>query len=129
MNELDRAVEAFVAIRDRRDADAKAAKERKADFDGKLDELAAYIGKQMGDGVDSIKTKHGTAFRATKDFTSVTDFTKVIAHVKLTDDFQLFNKSVSKTAVKEYMEEHSGIAPPGIEYGTKVEIQVRRPIK
>ena len=79
--------------------------------------------------VDSVKTEAGTAFFATKDFVSVEDWNATLAWVRETDTLELFNKAVNKTVVKEYMKDHEGQLPPGLAYGTQIEIQVRRPTK
>jgi len=126
--ELDKAIEKYIEKRDELDAKRKEFKEFEKHFKGKLDELAMYIGSVMGD-VESVKTKHGTAFRATKDFASVQDSEKFFGYILESGDINLLNKAANKTGVKEYMEEHEGITPPGIEYGTKIEIQIRRPSK
>ena len=126
--ELEKAIEVYVAKRDELDAKRKEFKDYEKHFKSKLEELAAHIGAVMGD-VESVKTAAGTAFRATKDFASVQDSEKFFEYVLESGDVNLLNKAANKTGVKEYMEEHKGIAPPGIEYGTKVEIQVRRPSK
>ena len=128
-NDLDRAVEAYVRLRDELDGHRKTFKDQEKAYKEKLDQLADFIGRELTDGVESIKTSHGTAFWATKDFVSVQDAEAFFNFILETGDTQLLNKSANKTAAKEYMDEHNGIAPPGLEYSTSREIQIRRPRK
>jgi hypothetical protein len=126
--QLEEAIKIYVAKRDELDAKRKEFKEFESHFKSKLDDLALFIGNVMGDA-ESVKTAAGTAFRATKDFASVQDSEQFFSYILQSGDVNLLNKAANKTGVKEYMDEHEGIAPPGIEYGTKVEIQIRRPSK
>jgi len=100
-------------------------KARKAD----MQKLADALQKLMDDagGIESLRTDAGTAFRATKDFISVENWNEVLEYVKESGDLAIFNKSVSKAVIKEYMGDHDGMTPPGLVYGTSTEIQVRRP--
>jgi len=128
MDNVERAISAYIKIRDDLDAKRKAFKEVESAAKAKLDEISGYIGKHIG-SAESVKTAHGTAFRAKKDFTAVEDWESAIKFIVDTDNVQMLNKSVSKAAVKEYMAEHSGATPPGIKYSSLIEIQVRRPTK
>ena len=124
-------VTAYVAMRDDLAAKKKVfdefAKGRKADMQKIADALQKLM--DAAGGIESLRTDAGTAFRATKDFVSVEDWNQTLQWVRDTDTLELFNKAVNKTVVKEYMSEHDGATPPGLAYGTSIEIQVRRPTK
>jgi hypothetical protein len=127
-HKADKLVTAYVAMRDDLSAQEKTFKEFKAGRKADMLKIADALQKIMdADGIESLKTTAGTAFRATKDFVGVDNWAEVLAFVKETDTFELFNKAVNKAVVKEYMGDHEGMTPPGVNYGTKIEIQIRRP--
>ena len=89
--------------------------------------LEAYI-KQRADeqGVDSFKTKVGTAFLTTVDFAQVADWDATLEFIKDNEAYDLLEKRVSKRAVRGYIEEQKEV-PAGINYGTRIDVNVRRP--
>jgi len=125
--EVGRLIKAYVSCRDAlndRRRDFKVIEDKyKSDmevFANKLMELA----KEMG--VDSFKSEYGTAFKKVTDYVSVADWDLFSKFVIDNDMTQMLPKNANKTAVKEYMTENNNQLPPGIEYGSKVEMQVRR---
>jgi len=79
-------------------------------------------------GVTSFRHKeHGTAFEKEVDWITVQDWAAFRDWVIENDMLQMFSKAVNKTAVKEYMKANNNALPPGLSYGKKVEVQVRRP--
>ena len=146
-------VSVYVKMRDDLGEKEKQFKEFKSKRQAEMLQIANAIQKIMDESgdIESLKTVAGTAFRATKDFASVTDWNAVLTSVvsQIIREVQadenhgvsldhvvssvldsgtmaLFNKAVNKTVVKDYMNDHGGETPPGVTYGTKVEIQIRR---
>lgn len=129
-HKADRLVAVYVKMRDDLSAQEKKFKDFKAGRKDEMQKVADALQKIMDDtGQESMKTTAGTAFKATKDFISVEDWNQVLGYVEETGDLAIFNKSVNKTVIKEYMGDHDGITPPGLAYGMKTEIQIRRPTK
>lgn len=146
-------ITAYVAMRDDLAVQKKVfdtfAKTRKEDMLKIADALQKLM--DASGGVESLRTDAGTAFKATKDFISVGDWNQFLEatvrssladykEVSVTIDelvqsildsgvFSFFNKAVNKAVTKEYMDDHDGMTPPGLIYGTKVEIQIRKPTK
>ena len=90
--------------------------------------LEAYIKEQADEqGVDSFKTGNGTAFLTTTDFAQVADWDAVLEFIKDNDAFDLLEKRVSKTAVRGYIEADKSV-PSGINYGTRIDVNVRKPV-
>jgi hypothetical protein len=50
----------------------------------------------------------------------------VVKFVKENDAYDMLTKGVSKVAIREYMNETKEL-PPGVNFGTKIEVQVRKP--
>ena len=123
---IDAIVAAYVQTRDDIDARKKA-------LDLELEELKAlqerresYIKGEMDRlGVESFKTAHGTAFVTWKDSATVKDRESFFAWVKENDAFEFFESRVSKTAVKQRLEDGSP-PPPGVDYVKIKDVQVRR---
>lgn len=133
------------AYRNIRDAKTKLTRDYK-DKCGELDEQAQALLKEIRRmldelGVESIKTKFGTAFKTTKDFVNVAeieDFRKFLC-MQATDGnadaaekllevfpFQFFTKAISKEAVKQFMKDGDGATPDGVKYDEQIEIQIRK---
>ena len=123
----DKLVESYIAIRDRIAA-------RKAAFDaedGKDKELLRKIElvlmqRMDQDKEESFKTAAGTAFIQVNDFAGVADWDALKDFVLANEAFDFLEKRVAKTAVREYVKANNQL-PPGVNYGTKREVMVRRP--
>jgi len=126
MISIDELVGAYIVTRDDIDARKKA-------LDLELEELKAlqerresYIKGELDRlGVESFKTAHGTAFVTWKDSATVKDRESFFAWVKENDAFEFFESRVSKTAVKQRLEDGSP-PPPGVDYTKVKDVQVRR---
>lgn len=124
---VDKLVGAYVKCRDglaviRADWKTEEARHKAAleVFANKIMELAD------AQGVESFKTKHGTAFKKKKDFIQVKDWPTALEFMVKKDLTHLLTKSVAKAAAKEYMAENDNTLPPGLEYGYITEINIRR---
>lgn len=78
-------------------------------------------------GVESLKTEFGTASKATTSFVTVEDWDKAVEFIRENEMWQMLNKSVKKSEVTSYMDDHNGATPPGLKFGQKVSIQIRAP--
>lgn len=122
-NNVDDLVAMFVKIRDKR-SDLKKEMDR---FKGQMDILGARI-EEIADvqGVTSFATPHGTAFKSTKTWVKVDNWDLALDFILAGDLKHLLTKSVKKASAVEYMAENNNTLPPGLSYGEKVEISVRR---
>ena len=94
-----------------------------------LSKISMWL-RDKGDelGIDSFKSQYGTAYRSVKVSYRMGDWNQFIQWVKANDAFQCLEKRVAKNATKE-IHDDTGEVPPGIEYVTEVEFDVRAPIK
>jgi hypothetical protein len=98
-----------------------------AEIKAKMEKLEAWIKEQAdAQGVTSFKTTAGTAFLTTTDFASVADWDALLGFVRENEAFDMFEKRVSKLAVRSYIEQTKAV-PPGVNYGTKLEVNIRKP--
>jgi hypothetical protein len=123
---VEQVVETYLKLRRKKEAVENETKDRVADIKAKMTMLESWLMQKAGeDGVTSFKTTAGTAFVTTTDFANVADWDAVLAFIKENDAFDMLEKRVSKTAVRAHMDE-TGDVPPGITYGSKIGINVRK---
>jgi hypothetical protein len=119
-------VQAYLQLRNKKDAIKGEAEQKTKLIDAALDKLETAMQKQMEAlGVNSLKSEHGTVFVTTTDYASVADWDAVLDFIQK-GHFNLLNKAVNKIAVREYIEQTKTV-PPGVNYGTKVGLNVRKP--
>lgn len=124
---IDRTVKAYVALRDEKGRIKKAAEDKIAEIDQKLDKLAEVLKHHMDEaGLESVRAPSGTAFKTYKEYVNVESWDSLLDWVIKEQAYHFFVRNVSKAAVKDFMEEN-GTLPPGVRYERELEIQVRRP--
>lgn len=124
---IDDAIAAYIKLRDKKAQIKAEADKQMAEVTVKLDKLENWMKEQAdAQGVTSFKTKHGTAFLTTVDFATVADWDVMLNFVKQNDAYDMFEKRVSKTAVRGYIDQMKAV-PPGVNYGTRIEVNVRKP--
>ncbi len=124
---VDAAIGAYMALRKQKEQAEAAVKTQVDDIKAKMAKLEAWIKIQADtQGVTSFKTNHGTAFLTTTDYANVADWDAVLTHIRETGAYDMLEKRISKMAVRGYIEENK-IVPPGVNYGTKLELNIRKP--
>jgi hypothetical protein len=124
---IDDVIRTYVKLRDQKAAVEGEVKERVDQIKGKMAKLEAYLKEQMdAQGLTQFKSDHGTAFLTTTDFANVANWDEVLQFIKDTESYDMLEKRISKTAVRGYMDQHKKV-PPGITYGTKLDVNIRKP--
>jgi len=124
---VDQVVAGYITLRQRKQAVEREAEEKVNDIKAKMSKMEAWLLEQANvQGVTSFKTNHGTAFVTTTDFANVADWDAVLTYIKDNEAFDLLERRVSKSAVRGYIEAR-GAVPSGVNYGTKLEVNVRKP--
>ena len=127
MPTVDEVVSTYVKLRDKKEALEAAAKEKTKGIAAQLDKMEAWLIEQaQAQGVTSFKTAHGTAFLATTDFASVGNWDEVPKFIREHETYEMLERRVSKKAVRSYIDEYKAV-PNGVNYGTQLNVQVRRP--
>jgi hypothetical protein len=129
---MDQLTAKYVELRDRR----KALKKDYEASDGELKLMMEKIEERLREMLDaqgqtSAKTPSGTAFKTYKEFAQVADWQAIIAFVKENDAFDMFEKRISKTAVRDRMEadkdgNYLNAPPPGVNFSRQEVVQIRR---
>lgn len=124
---VEQVVGTYMKLRRKKEALENQVKEDLADIKAKMTKLESWLMQKADeDGVTSFKTAAGTAFVTTTDFANVADWDAVLTFIREQEAFDMLEKRVSKTAVRAYMDE-TGEVPPGITYGSKLGINIRKP--
>jgi len=124
--QIDQILERYVALRDRK-------KEMKDEYDSKveavdqaLEKLENFLLKTMADqGVDSVKTSHGTAYISLKTSATVADRDAFMDYIRTNEEWAMLDVKVNKTAVKEYRDATDTL-PPGVNWSETRAVNVRR---
>lgn len=126
---VDSVIKTYMKLRSEKEAIEAEVKDQVSGIKEKMAKLEAWLkAKADADGVTSFKTEHGTAFLTTTDFANVADWDAVLNFIRTEEAYDLLEKRVSKAAVRGYIESMKEV-PAGINYGTKLDVNVRRPTK
>lgn len=105
----------------------------KAKFDAKVSKIdsvldrieAAILNEFTESGVESCRTKAGTAYKQTRTSAGVADWESVLVFIRENDLWHMLERRVNKSAVEQFKEAHEEL-PPGINWREEVVINVRR---
>ena len=124
---VDKVVAKYIGYRNEKESLESDTKAKVKIIKENMAKLEAWLKEKADkDGVDSFKTSSGTAFLTTTDFARVEDWDATLGFIKDNDAYDLLEKRVSKTAVRGYMEANKAV-PSGINYGTRIDVNVRKP--
>jgi hypothetical protein len=125
---LARVVQAYTAIRD-----ARAVKRRAWEAEDVALEQDQQVLKVLmldllnQNGAKSITTAHGTVYRSERIKPSAADWGAIWRWAQDNDGFEIVEKRLKATFIKQYMDEHDGALPPGVNVHREFEVSVRRP--
>ncbi len=120
-------IRTYMKLRDQKAAIENEAKERMAGLKAKMEKLEAFLKTQMdAQGLTSFKSDYGTAFLTTTDYANVADWDAVLDFIRSNEAYDMLEKRISKIAVRGYIEQTKAV-PPGVNYGTKLEVNIRKP--
>lgn len=126
---IDRVIEAHQAIKAARQARKQQWEVEDAALETDQNKLRAVLLNYMNTtGAKNIATAHGTAYRMQKIKPSAADWGAIWDWMKEDGDrFEIMERRLKSGFVKQYMEEHEGQLPPGVNVHTEFEVAVRRP--
>lgn len=123
---MEELVEKYIRLRDAK-AQLKAEYAQKAaKLDDILDRIESVLLQQFSEfGMESVRTKAGTAYKSTRVSATVADWDSVLAFIKKNDLWQMLEHRVSKQAVEQF-KEVNGDLPPGVNWREEVVVNIRR---
>ena len=122
----------YIELRERKAKIRKEAEEAEAALDVIQDAVGDKIREIMHEqGVTSVKTAHGTAYIAYRESATVADWDVLLGFIKKSEAWDLLERRVSKSAVKDRMEEdrngqYQHEPPPGVNFVRIEGVNVRR---
>ena len=127
MQDMKTAIRLYRVLQGKVEEIEAAAQAQVAELKTKMQTIETWIAqKSQEEGVDSFRTECGTAFFQVSDYCSVADWDSTFAWVRSNNRWDVLTKGVNKTAIREIIKE-SGDVPPGLNYGTKRVLHVRKP--
>lgn len=126
--DTEKLVSAFIRLRDAKAELVRAHDEKVKEFDSKLDKIKSALLQVTNDtGTESLKTKSGTVIRSVKTrywATSWDEFKGFLSDLGL-DGYDLVEKRVNQSAMRQFLEENPDHKPP-INVSSEYTITVRR---
>lgn len=123
---LDALVEKYILLRDKKAELKKAYTEKAARFDNLMTKLEAVMLQMFeAQGIESVKTPSGTAYKTPRTTVGVADWDMVLEFVKEHEYWSMLERRVSKAAVEQWQTEY-GDLPPGLNIRQEVVVNVRR---
>jgi hypothetical protein len=126
MTKISEAVAKYMELRQIKDSIDEEYKEKLGKVRKAMDMLESHFLKYFDStGQTQIKTSDATVFVKTNDYAQVADWDAVLEFVRENDAYEFLEKRVSKTAVRDYIDDKKEV-PPGINYGSKLSVNVRK---
>jgi hypothetical protein len=123
---MDALAERYIQLRDWKQETDRAHKAEMARADQVLNKMEARMLQMMqAQGVESVRTPHGTAYQSTKMYVGVADWDIALDFIRKNELWNMLEKRVSKTAVDQYKEVHDDV-PPGLNIRQELTVNFRR---
>lgn len=125
--EVNKLVETYIKFRTAKSAKKKEWDAEESQFNQIMSHCEAMMLKRADEqGVDGFKTPMGTTYTAETSKISIADDAAFFDFVKELGDLDFFERRVSSTHVADYMREHEGVAPPGLNIHRERVMRVRK---
>lgn len=123
---MDQIVRLYIAQRDYKEELEKEHKARTAAFEAFNNAAESRIRTHLREqGVESIRTDYGTAFKKHATSATVADRQALLDYALANSALALLDIRAAKAAVKEHVELHNE-PPPGVNWRVEEVVQVRR---
>lgn len=123
---FEQIVEMYIRLRDKKKEKDDAHKAAMETINDALKSAeATLLAAFQANGMESVNTKFGTAYKSVRSSAKVEDWDRTLAFILSGGHFEMLEKRVAKTAVEAYRDEHN-ILPPGIGWSEELTVNVRR---
>jgi hypothetical protein len=124
---LDKLAAIYIRIRDAKDNLTETYKTKVADLDEQMGVLETQMLSTCKEqGIDSIRTKHGTIIRSVKSRYWTNDWDSMYDFIEETGAFGLLEKRLHQTHMKEFLSENPDLLPRGLNVENQYTVVVRR---
>ena len=126
---LEELVKAYIAIRNKRDANAREFNAKDSELKAELAQLDQVMLSSCNEiEADSIKTNSGTIIKTTKENFVCGDWDNFKQYVMQNDAIELLQQRLHQTNFKEFLSNRTDEGlPPGISSMKEFQIVVRKP--
>ncbi len=123
---IEQLIDRYVKLRDKK-AEMKAAYDLSiAKIDDAMEKVENYLlGHMNANGVDSVGSPAGTAFKQQMTSATVGDWDSLLAYIREQQAWNLLDHRVNKTAVVEFKEASNDL-PPGVNWREETVVRIRR---
>jgi hypothetical protein len=126
MSKVDAVVEKYIQLRDKVKALKEQHKEELKPYVDGMTKLEGHmLGMMQAQGVQNMKTKHGTAYISTTTKPKVENWIDFFEYATSHGYGELIEHRASKSAVDEFLED-KGELPPGISITTEINCRFKR---
>lgn len=123
---LDRAVEKYLALRDKLAAIKKQQAEANKPYVEAMDRLETILLDALNNAnLNAMRAPAGTFFKTTETSVKVHEWSKTLAHIQEHELWELLEARVNKTAAQAIIEE-TRVPIPGVAVERLTVVQVRR---
>lgn len=124
--QIDKLVERYIALRDKKAALKAQYDESVAPIDEMLERCEAILlGQMQTTGADSFKTKYGTAYSKERVTYGTDDWLRTLQWIVDQQAWGMLEKRVSKSFLDSHVEE-TGELPPGVNCRREIVVNVMR---
>lgn len=124
---INEVVSMYIALRDEKAALKADYEALVAPVQTRMDNIEAVLLAKLDEaGAESIKCAEGTCYISTRTSASVGDRDAFMSHVVDENDWPLLEVRASKSAVEQYVSQHNGELPPGINWSAERVVNFRR---
>jgi hypothetical protein len=124
---IDKIVAVYIKIRSAKEDLTREYDDKIADLDEQMRVLKQKlldISKETG--VTSFKTDSGTAYRTIKNRYWTNDWESFYGFMREHGAMELLEKRIHQTNMREFLEDHPEVHPPGLNVDQEYEITIRR---
>lgn len=123
---VDQVVKGYIKLRDKKNQMKKDQADEVRPINEKMTLLENWLQRDlMTRGVESQKTAEGTAFLSTSSAATVKDRDAFLKYVRENEMWDLIENRVSKTVVRDHLED-TGEIIPGVNYQETKVVRIRR---
>lgn len=124
---INKIVAVYIKIRNAKEELTREYDDKIADLDEQMRTLKQKlldISKETG--VTSFKTENGTAYRTIKNRYWTNDWESFYGFMREQGAMELLEKRIHQTNMREFLEDHPEVHPPGLNVDQEYEITIRR---
>lgn len=125
--DIDHITKIYLKIREARAKHNSEAKKKDAELKEQLDRVGAQLLKWLHENkLKNAKTAHGTIHIVTETLPSAADWDVIYKWIVENDAFDMLEKRIKQKFITEYMENHDGALPPGVNVHREMVVRVRQ---